>query len=102
MMDIIPFYCIPHSCIPHSILMSPDIAPSKRMDKWIDRRVPIMIQLTQSVQMVSNGDEQVTQQISNGQIAEVLFNIATILEMQQGNPYRIEAYRNAARGIMAQ
>jgi DNA polymerase/3'-5' exonuclease PolX len=39
--------------------------------------------------------------ISNQQIAEVLFNIATILEMQQGNPYRIAAYRNAARGLMA-
>ncbi len=61
-----------------------------------------MIQLTQSVQMVSNDEEQTTQPISNEQIAEVLFNIATILEMQQGNPYRIDAYRNAARGILAQ
>ncbi len=39
--------------------------------------------------------------ISNQQIADVLFNIATLLEMQQGNPYRIEAYRNAARGMLA-
>ena len=39
--------------------------------------------------------------VSNQQIAEVLFNIATLLEMQQGNPYRIEAYRNAARGMLA-
>lgn len=39
--------------------------------------------------------------VSNQQVAEVLFNIATLLEMQQGNPYRIEAYRNAARGMMA-
>jgi DNA polymerase (family 10) len=40
--------------------------------------------------------------VSNARIAEVLFNIATILEMQQANPYRIAAYRNAARGILAQ
>ncbi len=39
--------------------------------------------------------------VSNQQIAEVLFNIATLLEMQQGNPYRIEAYRNAARGMLS-
>ncbi|MGE5333579.1 MAG: helix-hairpin-helix domain-containing protein [Nitrososphaerota archaeon] len=39
--------------------------------------------------------------VSNQQIADVLFNIATLLEMQQGNPYRIEAYRNAARGMLA-
>lgn len=39
--------------------------------------------------------------VSNAQIADVLFNIATLLEMQQGNPYRIEAYRNAARGMLA-
>jgi DNA polymerase (family 10) len=39
--------------------------------------------------------------ITNQQIAEVLFNIATLLEMQQGNLYRIAAYRNAARGMMA-
>ena len=42
-----------------------------------------------------------TARITNQQIAEVLFNIATILQMQQGNPYRIAAYRNAARGMMA-
>ena len=39
--------------------------------------------------------------VTNQQIADVLFNIATLLEMQQGNPYRIEAYRNAARGMLA-
>ncbi len=39
-------------------------------------------------------------QITNQLIAQVLFNIATLLEMQQGNPYRIAAYRNAARGLM--
>jgi DNA polymerase (family 10) len=39
--------------------------------------------------------------LTNKQIADVLFNIATILEMQQGNPYRITAYRNAARGLIA-
>ncbi len=39
-------------------------------------------------------------QVSNRQIAEVLSNIADLLEFQRGNPYRIQAYRNAARGIL--
>ncbi len=64
-----------------------------------------MIQYTQSVQLIP--EEQATSKdallagITNQQIAEVLFNIATLLEMQQGNPYRIAAYRNAARCITA-
>jgi len=58
-----------------------------------------MIHLTQSINVVSGTEERITPPISNQQIAEVLFNIATILQMQQGNPYRIEAYRNAALGI---
>ncbi|MGO8946295.1 MAG: histidinol-phosphatase [Ktedonobacterales bacterium] len=60
-----------------------------------------MMHLTQSINVVSGTPEQITPPISNRQIAEVLFNIATILQIQQGNPYRIEAYRNAARGISA-
>ncbi len=60
-----------------------------------------MLHLTQSINVVSGTEERITPPISNRQIAEVLFNIATILQMQQGNPYRIEAYRNAARGITA-
>ena len=60
-----------------------------------------MIQLTQSINVVSGSEEHITPPVNNQQIAEVLFNIATILQMQQGNPYRIEAYRNAARGITA-
>jgi DNA polymerase/3'-5' exonuclease PolX len=64
-----------------------------------------MFQFTQSVQLVAdpgeNIDELLPARVSNQKIAEVLFNIATILEMQQANPYRIEAYRNAARGILA-
>src|SRR5258707_7642759 len=39
--------------------------------------------------------------VTNRQIAEVLANIADILEIQNGNPYRIQAYRNAARGVLA-
>jgi len=46
------------------------------------------------------GERTVTSPISNQQVAEILFNIATLLEMQQGNPYRIAAYQNAARGMM--
>lgn len=64
-----------------------------------------MFQFTQSVQLVADPgetiDELLPARVSNPKIAEVLFNIATILEMQQANPYRIEAYRNAARGILA-
>ena len=38
--------------------------------------------------------------ISNRQIAEVLAGIADMLEAQQSNPYRIQAYRNGARGLL--
>lgn len=38
--------------------------------------------------------------VTNRQIAEVLSNIAEILEFQNSNPYRIQAYRNAARGVL--
>ena len=64
-----------------------------------------MFQFTQSVQLMADPGERVEDllpaKVSNARIAEVLFNIATILEMQQANPYRIAAYRNAARGILA-
>ena len=39
-------------------------------------------------------------QVTNRQIAEVLSKIADLLEYQKGNPYRIQAYRNAARGVL--
>ncbi len=39
-------------------------------------------------------------QVTNRQIAEVLASVADIVASQNGNPYRIEAYRNAARGIL--
>ncbi len=39
--------------------------------------------------------------VTNRQIAEVLSNIADVLEIQRANPYRIQAYRNAARGVLA-
>jgi DNA polymerase (family 10) len=38
--------------------------------------------------------------VTNRQIAEVLSNISELLEIQNSNPYRIQAYRNAARGIL--
>jgi DNA polymerase (family 10) len=64
-----------------------------------------MFQFTQTVQLVPGpGEENRTPmqtRASNAQVAEVLFNIATLLEMQQANPYRIAAYRNAARGMLA-
>jgi len=61
-----------------------------------------MFEITQSLRLIqAPGEEDSMEPVSNQQIAEVLFNIATLLEMQQGNPYRIEAYRNAARGMLA-
>jgi len=39
-------------------------------------------------------------QVTNRQIAEVLSKIADLLDYQKGNPYRIQAYRNAARGVL--
>jgi len=61
-----------------------------------------MFEITQTLRLVqAPGEEESMEPISNQQIADVLFNIATLLEMQQGNPYRIEAYRNAARGMLA-
>jgi DNA polymerase/3'-5' exonuclease PolX len=38
--------------------------------------------------------------ITNRQIAEVLSSIANVLESAYSNPYRIQAYRNAARGVL--
>jgi len=38
--------------------------------------------------------------ITNRQIAEVLSSIANVLESTYSNPYRIQAYRNAARGVL--
>ena len=38
--------------------------------------------------------------VTNRQIAEVLSGIANLLEAQNSNPYRIQAYRNAARGVL--
>ena len=39
--------------------------------------------------------------ISNRRIANILFNIATILDLAQDNVYRVRAYRRAARRILA-
>lgn len=64
-----------------------------------------MFSFTQTVQLVPEPgeaeDRPLPARVTNPQIAEVLFNIATLLEMQQANPYRIAAYRNAARGVLA-
>ena len=38
--------------------------------------------------------------MTNREIAAVLFNISTILDAQHGNPYRIRAYRRAARNLL--
>jgi len=77
-----------------------------------------MFQVTQTIQLLDGqgkavsdthttgeasqplGERVVAPPVTNEQVAEILFNIATLLEMQQGNPYRIAAYQNAARGMM--
>jgi DNA polymerase/3'-5' exonuclease PolX len=38
--------------------------------------------------------------MTNREIAAVLFNISAILRAQDGNPYRIRAYRRAARNLL--
>ena len=38
--------------------------------------------------------------MTNREIAAVLFNISAILSSQQGNPYRIRAYRRAAQNLL--
>ena len=38
--------------------------------------------------------------MTNQEIAAVLFNISTLLAEQKGNPYRIRAYRRAARNLL--
>jgi DNA polymerase/3'-5' exonuclease PolX len=45
-------------------------------------------------------EPSVTSSITNRQIAEVLAGIADMLEAQRGNVYRIQAYRNGARGLL--
>ena len=64
-----------------------------------------MFQFTQSVQFVPEAGQEIALpqpgRVTNAQVAEVLFNIATLLEMQMANPYRVAAYRNAARGSLA-
>lgn len=45
-------------------------------------------------------EEAAPTRVTNRQIAEVLSNIADLVAFQNGNPYRIQAYRNAARGIL--
>ena len=77
-----------------------------------------IMQLTQAIQLLPSVSERLARNavqpmlpglelqpaeklvVTNRQIAEVLANIADILERQHSNPYRIQAYRNAARGVL--
>jgi DNA polymerase/3'-5' exonuclease PolX len=74
-------------------------------EEHAERQRVHMFQFTQMVQFVPDADQvdkhMVMPHMTNAQVAEVLFNIATLLEMQLANPYRITAYRNAARNLMA-
>ena len=60
-------------------------------------------QRSRSIQPMLPGlelEEETRPMVTNRQIAEVLSSIANLLEFQNSNPYRIQAYRNAARGIL--
>ncbi len=78
-----------------------------------------IIQITQTVQLVPPAsfirskktlqpvlpglefvEEHAEPEVTNRQIAEVLAGIADMLASQNANPYRIQAYRNAARGVL--
>jgi DNA polymerase/3'-5' exonuclease PolX len=77
-----------------------------------------MIQLTQSIHIMPSALSRSSKQplqptlpgletgeigklvVTNSQIAEALTGIAALLEFQNSNPYRIQAYRNAARGVL--
>jgi len=77
-----------------------------------------IMQLTQTIQILPSASTGVTNypsqptlpglepeettppMITNRQIAEALSSIAALLESQNANPYRIQAYRNAARGVL--
>jgi DNA polymerase (family 10) len=77
-----------------------------------------IMQLTQSIQILpstSTGvaiylnqptlpglelEEATPDLITNRQIAEALSSIAALLESQNANPYRVQAYRSAARGVL--
>src|SRR5712691_12164676 len=64
-------------------------APMKRGKQPSQAALPGM-ELEEGTQLV----------VTNRQIAEVLSSIANLLEFQNSNPYRIQAYRNAARGVL--
>src|SRR5258706_7625075 len=76
-----------------------------------------IIQLTQSIHILPSAykpakyplqpalpgmepEDSTPPMITNRQIAEVLSSIANVLESAYSNPYRIQAYRNAARGVL--
>ncbi len=77
-----------------------------------------IMQLTQTIHILptthSTRDQQIEQPtlpgleieeearplVTNRQIAEALASVADLLEAQNSNPYRIQAYRNAARRVL--
>lgn len=76
-----------------------------------------IIQLTQTIHIVSPAQlrrgkktlqpmlpgmelPETPPKVTNRQIAEVFSTIADMLAVQNGNPYRIQAYRNAVRGVL--
>src|SRR2546421_12622139 len=77
-----------------------------------------IMQLTQTIHILPSGhslqsnralqpmfpglepEEETRPMVTYRQIAEALSSIAGLLAFQNSNPYRIQAYRNAARGIL--
>lgn len=77
------------------------VPPSKRSLKKNYTKNVKPSQLTlPGLEEEAQGAEPVQEAATNQQIADVLNNIADLIESQRGNPYRIQAYRNAAHGVM--
>lgn len=53
------------------------------------------------VRMMASGSMSAKMNIRNDQVARVFDEIADLLELQQANPFRVRAYRNAARTLLA-
>ena len=47
-----------------------------------------------------NSTNKLTNNLTNKELAQTLFKIATLLRDRQDNPYRVRAYENGARALM--
>jgi DNA polymerase (family 10) len=75
------------------------VPPSKRSKNYTKNVQPSQPTLP-GLEEVTPDFGPAQQAVTNQQITDVLNNIANLLESQRGNPYRIQAYRNAAQGVL--